>query len=285
MQIIRLFPILCLMLIAALAAIWLGDPGSILRPTFDRKTLPCSTSIRSSSVPTVASLLPSLPSQPDFLEAIEGLRLDSEKAGVDSVVRMLAAQDPATVESILQKVPDREMCGYLLNRVAIQWATRNPSGTAGWLLHLPAQVERTQALISAGRVWAETDPRAAARYAASFPAGPLRQQVITASVSVWISQDLPAAAAWINRFPPGPDFDSVVAQIARAPALIGTDTSTALNWAESISDDAGRSQCISLILAHWAERDPVAVVQYVTNTLALSSDQRIAILAHFHLRQ
>jgi len=137
----------------------------------------------------------------------------------------------------------------------------------------------------AGRVWAETDPRAAAGYAASFPSGPLRQQVITASVSVWISQDLPAAAAWINRFQPGPDFDSVVAQIARAPALIDTDTSTALNWAESISDDAGRSQCISLILAHWAERDPVAVVQYVTNTLALSSDQRIALLAHFHLRQ
>jgi hypothetical protein len=198
---------------------------------------------------------------------------------------MLARQDPVTVESILRKVPDSEMCGYLLNRVAIQWAGRNPYGTAAWLVRLPAQVEHTQALISAGRVWAATDPRGAADYAASFPAGPLRQQAITAAVSVWISRDLPQAAAWINQFPPGPDFDAVVAQIARDPALIDANTAAALNWAESISDDAGRSQGVSLILARWAQCDPAAVIQYTKNTPALSDDQRVAILEHFHLGQ
>ena len=235
--------------------------------------------------PAVASLPSSPPSQEDLLEAIAGLRLDAERAGVDSVVRMLAQEDPATVESILRKVPDREMCGYLLNRVAIQWAGRNPYGTAVWLVQLPGQVERSQALISAGRVWAETDPRGAADYAASFPAGPLRQQVITAAVSEWISRDLPEAAAWVNQFPPGPDFDAVVAQIARDPALIDANAAAALNWAESISDDAGRSQAVSLILARWVERDPAGVIQYTKNTPVLSDDQRVAILGHFHLGQ
>jgi len=223
--------------------------------------------------------------QEDLLDAIAGLRLDADRAGVDSVVRMLARQDPATVESILRKVPDGEMCGYLLNRVAIQWTRQNPAGTAAWLLRLPAQVEHTQALISAGRTWAETDPRDAADYAASFPTGPLRRQVIAAAVSVWISRDLPDAAAWINQFPQGPDFDAVVAQVARDPALIDANTAAALNWAESISDDAGRSQSIGFILARWAERDPAAVLQYTKNTPALSDDQRVAILEHFHLGQ
>jgi hypothetical protein len=221
----------------------------------------------------------------EILEAIAGLRLDAKKAGVDSMVQMLAEQDPTTVESIMTKVPDKEMCDYLLNRVAIQWATRNPAGTAAWLLHLPAQVEHTQALISAGRVWAQTDPRCAADYAASFPASTLRQEAITAAVSVWISRDLPRAAAWINQFPPGPDFDAVVEQIAREPALIDANAAAALDWAESISDDAGRSQGVSLILARWAERDPAAVIEYTKNTPALSGDQRLAILGHFHLGQ
>jgi hypothetical protein len=283
----RLIPILCLTLVAALAAAWLGTPASPSPTAFDHQT-PAPSAIAARLPPSAAAVTSppsSLPSPQDLLEAIAGLRLDAEKAGVNSVVSELAQQDPATVESILRKVPNREMCGYLLNRVAIQWAARNPYGTALWLVQLPAQVERTQALISIGRVWAETDPRRAADYAARFPAGPLRQQVITAAVSVWVSRDLHDAAAWINQFPPGADFDAVVAQVARTPGLVDANPVDALNWAESISDDAGRSQSICLILARWAERDPAAVIQYTKSTPALNDDQRLAILEHFHLER
>jgi hypothetical protein len=212
--------------------------------------------------------------QQDVLDTISRLKLDSDTADFDSIIELLAGQDPAFVAGVFTQIPDHEVCGYLLNRLAIRWAQQKPAETARWLKSLPEGVESTQALISAGRVWAETDPAQAAAYAEQFPPGQLRQHVLAASLSVWINQDVMAAATWVSQSDPSPDLDEVAAEIARTPELINADATAALSWAESITNEEQRRQSIAMVLSAWAERDRSKAIEYAENTPALSSEQR-----------
>jgi hypothetical protein len=210
----------------------------------------------------------------DILAAISRLKIDSDRRGFQPVLDMMAAQDGAAVEAILLRIPNAELSSYLLNRLVIRWAQQNPTRTAEWLLRLPSPIDRTQALISLGRVWADSNPTNAAAYALQFPSGKLRQQVLTATLSEWTQHDLASAAGWLVQNDPGPDADLTAAEIARSPNLIDRDVTSALDWAESITDDEQRRQSLGLVLQLCAERDRESAIQYVQNTPSLNSDQR-----------
>jgi hypothetical protein len=276
--------ILSLFCLALLAAITMGIIGSSPSTDLPRMAAAPEHRVETSAAPPAiesrgSDISPEVFSQQDILDAISQLKLDSEKKGFNSVIDLLATQDPSYVENILRQIPDPELCGYLLNRLTSRWAQQKPAETAKWLLGLPEEIERTQALISMGRVWAETDPAQAAAYAGQFPPGKLRQQVLTAALSVWIQHDTAAAANWIIQASPTPDLDSAVAEIARDPQVIHGDVTVALSWAESITNEEQRRQSIALILADWAQRDRASAIQYAESTSALNPTQRDALMA------
>ena len=212
--------------------------------------------------------------QQTVLASISRLRMDSDKKDFDAVMAMLSGQDRSIVEGILGQIPDGEVCGYLLNRLAIGWAQQKPAETATWLLGLPENIERNEALISVGRTWAETDPAAASAYAVQLPPGKLREQALNATLGAWVHQDIVAAANWMNQYGAAPEFNAAAAEIARSPAVAGGDFVAGVKWAESITDPEQRLQTIAQVLAGWAQKNPAAVMEYAKNTTALSSDQR-----------
>jgi hypothetical protein len=210
----------------------------------------------------------------NILAAVSRLKIDSDRRDFQPVLDMMAAQDGATAEAIFLRIPNAELSSYLLNRLVIRWAQQNPTQTAEWLLRLPSEIDRTQAFISLGRVWSDSNPANAAAYAIQFPSGKLRQQVLTATLGVWIQHDIASAVGWLVQNDPGLDADQTAAEIARSPDLIDRDVTSALDWAESITDDEQRRQSLGVVLQLCAERDRERAIQYVQNTPSLNSDQR-----------
>jgi hypothetical protein len=204
--------------------------------------------------------------------------MDSDKADFDSIIALLASQDHSFAEDVLRQISDGELCGYLLNRLAIRWAQQKPAETSKWLLSLPENIERTQALISVGRTWAETDPAQAAAYAVQLPPGQFRQQALNATLSAWIRQDIVAAVNWMNQYGANPEFDAAAAEIARSPAVANGDFTAGIKWAETVTDPKQRLQTIALVLADWTQKNPAAAMEYAQNTTALSSDQRTELM-------
>jgi len=136
----------------------------------------------------------------------------------------------------------------LIDRVAIQWTRQNPAERR-LVLRLPAQVEHTQAH-QCGRPGGDRSAHAAIMRQAfpppSPPAGDRRRERMD-------QPDFRIRAWIINSHRAG--FRCGGRAGRPRPGVDRCHTAAALNWAESISDDAGPPRH-RLHPCRWAERDP-----------------------------
>lgn len=184
----------------------------------------------------------------------------------------------SAAQHALQQIPNGDMKSHLVANFALQWGRSDPLSAAGWLLSLPAELDRPAALVGLSRAWAEADPQEAADFAVLLPAGELRQSALTAALTVWIEKNPGGASAWIDQLDPHPDLDQVAARISRIPALVETRVEVALSWAETIVDENERTQALATVVTRWAGRDRMAAVRYVQDSPDLTSAQRARLM-------
>lgn len=187
-----------------------------------------------------------------------------------------AAQSEELVRTLLQ-IEDTGLQSSVLAKLAAESAGDDPAAVAGWLLELPAQLDRRSAIAEVFRRWATENPREAAAFAVGMPAGELRQSALNAALPVWIGKDAPEATAWFDRLDAHPDFDEVAGTIALLRPLIMRRPEIAASWAESITNADQRQQRIATILGAWAQQDRRAAISYLDTTPALTAYQRLTV--------
>jgi hypothetical protein len=80
-----------------------------------------------------------------------------------------------------------------------------------------------------------------------------RQRVIEDVMLDWSSNDPSSAAEWLNAQPGGPQNDEILSTFSSA--IIDIDPQSAVTWASTISDEAKRSENVSMLLEEWIAMD------------------------------
>ncbi len=113
----------------------------------------------------------------------------------------------------------------LLAQVAAQWGSSHLGDAVKWVESLPQGPAKTQALLQMSYRWTQVDPKAAATYAARQ--GDL--QLLKTVASEWAESDPQSAA----------------------------------DWADELTDGAGRDGAVATLAAVWAQKDPASAAAYL----------------------
>jgi len=172
----------------------------------------------------------------------------------------------------------------MIEMLADQWGRSRPEETAAWVLSIPDETSRDQALVALGNAWSGNDPEAAALFAVQLAPGAVRQAVVGQAITRWASTDAQGAAEWLLQFPSSPDFDQAVARLATHPATVANDVDLALNWTENIFDPVLRFTTANAVLSELYARDPAAALQRLQGMKLLSDEERQALASQLQGR-
>jgi hypothetical protein len=180
------------------------------------------------------------------------------------------AQAAGLIENL--QMPPGEEKYDLSSLLAGQWGLYEPAKAAQWALTLPDDnsLYGRQALVSLGVSWSQSDPQAAANFAMQLPSGVARQNMLATALDSWAADNPGQAATWINQYPPDPDLDMVVRSLSTSPQLIDSNPALAIDWADSIFDEAIKGQTLNIIMNQWTANDPAAANQYLNNLTGAS---------------
>ncbi len=158
------------------------------------------------------------------------------------------------------------------------WTSYQPDAAATAALALEDPVVRRGALDAVIAHWGSINPEALADFAvAELPSGEQKNRALANALVQWSATNPQAAAQWINRFGASPEFDAGEAAIATQPDVM-KQPSTALRWAQAVSDAGVRSRTIMAIVQTWSLSDPSAAVQYLRTTADLLPADRAELL-------
>jgi hypothetical protein len=172
----------------------------------------------------------------------------------------------------------------MIEMLADQWGRSRPEEAAAWVLAIPDETSRNQALVALGTAWSGNDPEGAALFAVQLPPGAARQAVLGQAITRWASTDAQGAAEWLLQFPSDPDFDQAVARLATHPATVANNVDLALNWTETIVDPDLRFNTANAVLSELYARDPAAALGRLKDMKLLSDEERQALAAQLQGR-
>jgi hypothetical protein len=137
----------------------------------------------------------------------------------------LAQKDPSDATALIEAHQQFEYAQPALKPIARRWVDHHdPQGLFDWLLSLPANEGRAEA--------------------------------VEAGFSRWWSKAPQDAGAWLRAAPKSEALDPAVAVYARH--LSRTSAEQAVEWAEGIHDEALRRRTLAPILRLWSREDPSA---------------------------
>jgi hypothetical protein len=162
------------------------------------------------------------------------------------------------------------------NQLLASWVADSPTTAAQWISSLAPQYQGRygQTLIAS---WAETDPADAAAWAAQqdadsaangqAPAGGRRGggggSLLAQTITDWVSAgDAADAGNYINGLPASADKDTAVSSFVSS--VMTESPSSAMGWAQTITDPAIQQQSMDRVAATWNQQDPDAFQQYLT---------------------
>ena len=204
--------------------------------------------------------------------------LSSELAGA----LMLAGAFPAAFE--LASTGPASTRADVLNTVLRSWAETDPAQARELadLLRENGVAGNVFAGLATG--WALADPAGAARYAAQLPPGEHRALALQAALNQWASRDPAAVANWLPRLGNRAESESAFATLITRTDAGCRPTSTALAWAERITDAELRRTALAHVIREWFEQDPSAASRYTEATPAFTAEQRHELASSFTTR-
>lgn len=237
----------------------------------------------------------------DFAEATKWVRQlpDAEvrRIGLVAVAYEAARTQPDVALGLAQELPASAERKDLVTHLASQWATRSPDAAAAWALKIEDPSVRDGVLAGIAVIWGESDPLAAASLAISslepgrlqndavigivqrwvqnapadaaawvtgFPEGGVRDTAMENVVKLWPDQDPNGVAAWLTGLAPGPSRDFAIgAYVTKVAAAL---PEMAVQWAESIADEAMRQSQMKQVVVDWLVRDEAGARSWIAQS-------------------
>jgi len=190
-------------------------------------------------------------------------RSGAERTGeyMDTIVRQQLTQGLDSAASWADLLPDGDLKGTALDRVANEYVRKDPLQAAEWVSQYASQDFGAQAIGEVAEEWAEDDPKAALDWAEGLDTGASRNRAVAEAVSEWAQRDALAAGDYVTDLPAGEQRDAAVGAYARR--IADEDPAAAVDWAMSIEGEQARNSTLASTVRDWMRRDPAAAGQWV----------------------
>lgn len=160
-----------------------------------------------------------------------------------------------------EALPDGELKGAALDRVAGQYSREDPAAAAAWAAKYATTDYGARVVEEVGDTWAARDPKAAVEWLNTLAEGQGRSEGTFSALRNWTRKDPLAASQYLVDMPASQAKDSAVSGFARS--LAGEDPQSAIAWAGTISDDASRVKTLTRAGQSWFRSDPVAASNWL----------------------
>jgi RNA polymerase sigma factor (sigma-70 family) len=205
--------------------------------------------------------------QQDFQKAAENLKgLDGDL--FSSALKGLGATAGKTEQgrefflNQLKQVSDQPVSYEAMSSFMHSWAQNDLPSAKTWVENQPAGNQRDYALRQVGLNYVRRDPKTGAEWWLAQATPAERSRAYFDIGQEWASSDIKAAADWLNQQAPGNALDSGLSGFA--DVAVEHDPTTALKWAESISQLAHRNAVLVGTWQKWRRLDSAAAEQFLT---------------------
>ncbi len=219
----------------------------------------------------VSAVLTGAAEKPDDAVRV-GLKLcavDGEQAGeyghalINALAGKNGAFEAAARFAAAAGMVDRQ--GILLESAFRQWAHHQPEQALSHWQQITDPAVRKGAFEGLVSGWADSDPTRLAQFATALPAGEERTRAFGSAAFHWAQKDPAGAMEWVGRFDPSPELDESMKAVATMPSLIAAQPTTALEWADTITDRGQRMMAKHTVFTAWAQQNPAAAREFSRN--------------------
>jgi hypothetical protein len=141
------------------------------------------------------------------------------------------------------QLPDGAMKGAAMNRIAGEYARKNPEAAAQWVTRYADQDFAASTIERVTRPWTEQNPAAAVGWLESLPAGRGQNVGLQTAFNDWEDRDPAAATKYLSSMPNSPQRDTSISGFTSGYAW--QNPQMAIQWAGSISDPKLRQRSLT----------------------------------------
>ena len=159
------------------------------------------------------------------------------------------------------------------------WVREDPESTVAYLDKMDSS-ERDSIMKEVVEQWARTGGEAtvdAANWVASQDDGKGKVDATGEVVGQWMRSDPEAASEWLGAQPVGDARDRGVTALLRDRS-VREDPSTAVAWADTISNDEMRSEYVERSARSWLASDRASALEYLETSESLSAEQKTKLI-------
>lgn len=203
----------------------------------------------------IASSDPALASELVLKMAAEG---NTDANGLIQIVARQTLLAGGIEEATLwsEGLPDGEVKGVAMNRIASAYVRKDPVAAASWAESYATQDYSSSAIAEIGEEWAERDPVAAVSWLQNLPEGNGQAAGLRGAFGDWEDSDPAAASQYLLDMPDSPQKDASISGFATGYAW--QNPAIAIEWAESISDPQMRERSLTRAGQAYLRREPEA---------------------------
>ena len=169
----------------------------------------------------------------------------------EKTLRLGSISEAATWSSLL---PDGDLKGAAMNRVAQSYARKNPEKAARWVEDFADKDYAAGAIERIGNNWGRIDPTAAVDWLEELPEGRGAVVGLRSVYGDWEDKDPIAASERLLTMPQSEKRDFAISGFSRGYAW--QDPSAAITWAQDISDPALRQETLTQAGRAFYRRQP-----------------------------
>ncbi|MEC9036551.1 MAG: hypothetical protein VX588_06995 [Verrucomicrobiota bacterium] len=159
------------------------------------------------------------------------------------------------------------------------WVREDPESTVAYLDKMDSS-ERDSIMKEVVEQWARIGEEAtvdAANWVASQDDGKGKVDATGEVVGQWMRSDPEAASEWLGAQPVGDARDRGVTALLRDRS-VREDPSTAVAWADTISNDEMRSEYVERSARSWLASDRASALEYLETSESLSAEQKTKLI-------
>lgn len=160
-----------------------------------------------------------------------------------------------------QSLPDGDLKGAALDRVAHSFTNRDPEAAAQWVEQFAGQSFADRAIEEVGDEWAERDPASAVNWLETLGEGRGQNMGLSSAFGEWAQRDPVAAGERITAMPRSPQRDAAISGYSRRISY--SDPGAAIEWANSIAQEGTRVSALTHAGQQLFRRDRTAAEAWV----------------------
>lgn len=183
----------------------------------------------------------------------------SEVAG--EVMRTMDATEAALWS---QGLPDGDLKGAAMDRVAHHYVEQDPQAAAAWAERFAGESYAGRVIEEVGDEWAKRDPAAAVNWLETLPEGGGQSSGLTSAYGRWAYHDAVAAGERLAAMPRSEQRDAAISGYVNG--LSYRDPASAIDWANSIAQDNLRNRALTRAGQALFRRDQEAARAWVVNS-------------------